>query len=33
MKISLGAYDVLFENGGIRVLKEGSMLYFNARPV
>ena len=33
MKISLGAYDILFENGGIRVLKEGSMLYFNARPV
>ena len=33
MKISLGAYDVLFENGGIRVFKEGFMLYFNARPV
>ena len=33
MKISLGAYDVLFENGGIRVLKDGTVLYFNARPV
>ena len=33
MTISLGAYDVLFENGGIRVEKEGKTLYFNARPV
>ena len=33
MTISLGAYGVLFENGGIRVEKEGNTLYFNARPV
>ena len=33
MTISLGAYEVLFENGGIRVSREGKTLYFNARPV
>ncbi len=33
MKISLGKYDVCFENGGIRVVRDGKVLYFNARPV
>ncbi|MBR3431476.1 MAG: hypothetical protein IKG87_15395 [Clostridia bacterium] len=33
MRISLGAYDIQFENGGIRVIRDGRVLYFNARPV
>lgn len=31
--MTLGCYQVRFENGGIRVLKNGETLYFNARPV
>ena len=33
MRISLGEYTVYFENGGIRVDRNGKTLYFNARPV
>ncbi len=33
MKISAGAYDVCFEQGGIRVVRGGKTLYFNTRPV
>ena len=33
MIISLGDYSLCFENGGIRVTRDGKMLYFNARPV
>ena len=33
MTFDLGEYRVCFENGGIRVEKEGRTLYFNARPV
>ena len=28
-----GNYQVCFENGGVQVLKDGKMIYFNARPV
>ena len=31
--LSAGAYEVRFENGGIRVSRDGKELYFNARPV
>ena len=33
MKMSLGAYEVQFLNGGIQVQKDGKTLYFNHRPV
>ena len=33
MRISLGDYTLCFENGGIRVIRDGKTLYFNARPV
>ena len=33
MKLCIGVYDLLFENGGIRVTEKGETLYFNARPV
>ena len=33
MAISLGDYQVCFENGGIRVIRDGKTLYFNRRPV
>ena len=33
MKLDIGAYRVCFEQGGIRVEKDGRTLYFNARPV
>ena len=33
MKLCFGAYELLFEKGGIRVLLNGETLYFNARPV
>ena len=31
--MTLGCYQVRFADGGIRVLKNGETLYFNARPV
>ena len=33
MKISLGAYEVSFINGGVQVSRGGKLLYFNHRPV
>ena len=33
MELNIGAYSVCFENGGIRVKRDGKALYFNARPV
>ena len=33
MKLCFGAYELLFENGGIRVARKDETLYFNARPV
>lgn len=33
MKLVNGQYEMLFENGGVRIVKEGKELYFNARPV
>ena len=33
MTIRTGAYEVLFQDGGIRVVKDGKTLYFNNRPV
>ena len=33
MIIETGDYQVCFENGGLKVLKDGGELYFNARPV
>ena len=33
MTIHLGDYRICFENGGLKVLKDGRELYFNARPV
>ena len=33
MKLRFGTYDLLFENGGIRVARKDETLYFNARPV
>ena len=33
LKFGLGQYEVRFEQGGIRVYKGGTLLYFNARPV
>ena len=33
MELNLGAYRILFENGGVRVEKEGKTLYFNRRPI
>jgi len=33
MRISIGAYTVSFENGGVLVSREGKTLYFNRRPV
>ena len=33
MNISIGKYEVHFENGGVQVRKDGKKLYFNARPV
>ena len=33
MKIIDGAYEIDFENGGVRVSRDGQLLYFNARPV
>lgn len=33
MKIVTGLYEILFENGGITVQKNGTTLYFNHRPV
>ena len=33
MQINLGGFAVSFENGGLRVIRDGKTLYFNARPV
>ncbi len=33
MKITLGSYEILFQDGGLQVNKEGQCLYFNHRPV
>ncbi len=33
MTLETGGYRVCFENGGVRVEKDGGTLYFNARPV
>ena len=33
MQISLGNYILRFEDGGYRVMRDGQVLYFNARPV
>ena len=33
MQINLGVFSVSFENGGLRVIRDGKTLYFNARPV
>lgn len=33
MRINAGAYEVCFENGGVRVNRDGELLYFNDRPV
>ena len=33
MQISLGVFSVSFEDGGLRVIRDGKTLYFNARPV
>ena len=33
MKLVNGQYEMLFENGGIRIEKDGKTLYFNARPI
>ncbi len=33
MKRCIGRYELLFENGGLRVIGGGETLYFNARPV
>ena len=33
MKLSAGLYDIIFENGGISVRRDGTELYFNRRPV
>ena len=33
MKLVNGQYEMLFENGGVRIVKAGKELYFNARPV
>ena len=33
MQINLGGFKVSFENGGLRVIRDGKTLYFNARPV
>ena len=33
MQINLGDFAVSFENGGLRVIRDGKTLYFNARPV
>ncbi len=33
MHLALREYEIIFENGGLRVEKNGKELYFNARPV
>ena len=33
MQISLGVFSVSFEDGGLRVIRDGKTLYFNVRPV
>lgn len=33
MKMTIGEYEVQFENGGVKVIRDGRTLYFNARPV
>ncbi|NLN41746.1 MAG: hypothetical protein GX160_07160, partial [Clostridiales bacterium] len=33
MEIRSGKYAIRFENGGIQVLKDGSLLYYNKRPM
>ena len=33
MKLVNGQYEMLFENGGVRIVKAGRELYFNARPI
>ena len=33
MKLCIGIYELLFENGGIRVVRQDETLYFNARPI
>lgn len=33
MKMVTGSYEIIFENGGVEVQKNGATLYFNHRPV
>ena len=33
MQICSGKYTMRFQNGGIEVLKDGSLLYYNKRPM
>ena len=31
--MKLGAYELVFQNGGLTIEKDGCVLYFNHRPV
>lgn len=33
MKLRTGKYDIIFENGGVEIVKDGKVLYFNKRPI
>jgi len=33
MHLNLGAYELIFANGGLEVKKDGDLLYFNHRPI
>ena len=33
MQLVNGQYTLAFENGGLRIVKNGKTLYFNARPI
>ena len=33
MKLKNGDYELVFENGGITIEKDGKVLYFNRRPM
>ena len=33
MQLVNGQYTLAFENGGLKIVKNGETLYFNARPI
>lgn len=33
MKLQTGNYDILFNNGGVSIEKDGNVLYYNKRPM